>query len=198
MTLSGRERQLFRLTIIAVVLFACYFFFVEPVLNRLDSIDGRERSLAQRESELNKLLARRPGIVDDIHLLEEQITSSAPETIETDFHAHLKNLASESGVVPSAVDMVKRQPLRDDFEEIILEIRLEATTQKFTDYLYRLESSQRLVKISRLDIGRNPRSKAGDNALSVNMRLSTVVKAMETAAGTSGADSGGGAEDEKK
>jgi hypothetical protein len=86
-------------------------------------------------------------------------------------------VAESSRVTPSSVRNVKTQPLRDGFEEIVISVNLECDMNCLTDYLVSLEKkSDRLVKISRLDISRSTKRKGRGDELGVNMVLSTVVK----------------------
>ena len=185
MSWSGRERSLFYITAGAVVLGLAWFVLIDPVLERYSALSKRETDYKVRESKLWKGRMARPGVVDEIHEIENQITASAPEAMETDFYADMDTLATRSGVSPITAD-TKRQPLRDGYEEIVLEIRLETDTGHLTDYLYWLENSPRRLRISRLDIARSSKVKPGEGALAVNMRLSTVVKSQTSAAGDQG------------
>jgi len=177
-TWSSRERTLFFATLGAVSLGAAWFLLANPALTRAASIGKREGDAGVRDAKIRAEMRRIPNLVDEIHALENQITASAPATMETDFHADLKALGEKSGVTPSAVDLVRRQPLREGFEEMILEIRMETDTAHLTDYLYWLENAPRLLRISRLDVSRTSKTKPGEGALTVSLRLSTVVKSQ--------------------
>ncbi|MCU0723005.1 MAG: GspMb/PilO family protein, partial [Planctomycetes bacterium] len=115
---------------------------------------------------------------DEIQDIENQITASAPQTVGTDFNSDLMALGKKAGVTPSAITSLEAQPLREGFEEIVREIRMETDTAHLTDYLYWLENSPRLLRISRLEISGSKRTKAGEGSLSVSMRLSTVVRSQ--------------------
>jgi hypothetical protein len=195
-TWSRRERTLFFATVGAVALGAGWFLLANPALTRASSIEKRGTDAGVREKKILAEMRRLPDMVDEIHALENQITASAPSTMETDFHADLKALGEKSGVTPSAVDLVRRQPLREGFEEMILEIRMETDTQHLTDYLYWLENSPRLLRISRLDVSRTSRTKDGEGTLTVSLRLSTVVKTQDP--GSSEPVKGGPGEGDKK
>jgi Tfp pilus assembly protein PilO len=185
-TWSSRERTLLYATVGIVAVGVAWFVLADPALARYAAARKKEQDLKTRRDKVNLGKLRRPALQDEIHDIENQITASAPETMETDYHADLKALGEKSGVTPSAVDLVRRQPLRDGFEEIILEIRMETDTAHLTDYLYWIENSPRLVRISRLDISRSGKAKAGEGALQVNMRLSTVVKSQAPASADPG------------
>lgn len=176
MNMNTREKTLFRMTVAVVIIGILYFLIIDPMLNRMEEIDGREMAVAKREAELRRLLARRPDITDEIHALEERITSAAPRAMETDLYEDLSNIEKKSGVTPAGKDTIKKQPLRDGFEEIIMEIRLETDTRHLTDYLYWLETSPRQIKISRLTVTRSSRRGSKEASLSVSLRLSTVIK----------------------
>lgn len=185
MIMSRREKTLAITTGVVVALVAVFFLLVDPALGRWADIQKRDKDVAQRNRDLRDLRWSRPDLLDEIHEMEEQITASAPETMEADFHAHLREVAESSRVTPSSVRMVKTQPLRDGFEEIVLAVNLECDMNCLTDYLVSLEKkSNRLVKISRLDISRSRNRKAGEDELGVNMVISTVVKS-KTAEGES-------------
>ena len=63
----------------------------------------------------------------------------------------------------------------DRYKKMVFNIRFECDVQQLRDYLYYLETSRRLLRISQLDIVQ--RTKSSDK-LSVNMRLSTLVLAQ--------------------
>jgi hypothetical protein len=178
--MSRREKSLAVATGVVVALVAVFFLLVDPALGRWADIQKREREVTRRNRELRDLRWSRPDMLDEIHEMEEQITASAPETMEADFHAHLRAVAESSKVTPSSVRNVKTQPLRDGFEEIVISVNLECDMNCLTDYLVSLEKkSDRLVKISRLDISRSAKRKGRAGELGVNMILSTVVKSRE-------------------
>jgi hypothetical protein len=175
--MSRREKTLAIATGVVVALVAVFFLLVDPALGRWAEIQKREKDVAQRDRDLRELRWSRPDMVEEIHEMEEQITASAPEAMEADFHAHLLAVAESSRVTPSSVRNVKTQPLRDGFEEIVISVNLECDMNCLTDYLVSLEKkSDRLVKISRLDISRSTKRKGRGDELGVNMVLSTVVK----------------------
>ncbi|MHC4778667.1 MAG: GspMb/PilO family protein [Planctomycetota bacterium] len=175
--MSHRERTLFIVTVGVIALVIVYFALVNPALDKWSEIQKRDAKILERQRDLAFLIGSRPALVDEIHEMEELITSSAPETMEADFHAHLNKVAEASRVTPSAVRMVKTQPLRDDFEEIVLSVNLDCDMNCLTDYLVSLErKSSRLIKISRLDISRSPKRRGRNEELGVNMVISTVVK----------------------
>ena len=179
MIMSGREKRLFIATVVVVCAGVVYFLLVDPALGRWSALQERETKISERERKLKSLIASRPALRDDIMEMEEQITSSAPEAMEADFNAHLKAVAESSRVTPSAVRMVKTKPLRDGFEEIVISVTLECDMVCLTDYLVSLEKkSDRLVKISRLDISRGKKRKGREDELAVNMIISTVVKSQ--------------------
>ena len=193
MIMSRREKTLAIATGVVVALVAVFFLLVEPALGRWADIQKRDKDVARRNRDLRDLRWCRPDVLDEIHEMEEQITASAPETMEADFHAHLRAVAESSRVTPSSVRMVKTQPLRDGFEEIVLAVNLECDMNCLTDYLVSLEKkSNRLVKISRLDISRSKKRKGREDELGVNMVISTVVKSKAE----EGEDEGGAHEAE--
>jgi len=175
--MNRRERTLFRATMAVVAFAVVYFLLIDPALTRWEDLAKRSANLETTEAQLRMSIRERINLKDGINEMEERITSSALETMEADFHTHLKEIAEKSKVTPSSVSMVKRRPLRDDFEEIVLSVNMECKMAELTDYLYHLEkTSDRLVKITRLDVSRGARRRSGAGDLTVNMVLSTVVK----------------------
>jgi hypothetical protein len=185
--MNTREQTLFRATVAVVVLAVVYFLLINPALNRYEDLSDRQIKVDKKEKELRMLIRRRSNLSDEIHDLEERVTASAPETMESDFTAHLKEIAEKSKLTPTAESLVKRQPLRDDFEQIVLSVNLECDITELTDYLFHLEkTSDRLVRISRLDVSRGSRRRSTEAALSVNMVLSTVIKSAPEGKKTQG------------
>lgn len=185
MTMSGRERHIAWATGLVLAAAGLYVLLVEPALDRLDEIDARNRALAEQRASISLKMRRQPELRDEILGLEERITASAPEMAESDFNAFLESVAQSTGLEPSSVQMVKRQPLRDDFEEIVLALNLESDMGKLTDYLVELEKkSERLVKISRLSISRQRERDSSRVTLTTSMVISTVVKSKPEAGET--------------
>ncbi|GEM_PF-3504934 len=191
MNASGREKLLLQATVAVVALGIAYFLLFKPAWTRWEEIQEQRQTIRQKTERIRDLIKRRPEVQEEIHNLEERITSSAPETLESEFNVYLERVAERAGVTPSSVKMLRQRPLRDDFAEIVLDVNLDCDLARLTDYLLELEKkADRLVKISRLTVAQTGgRSRAAP--LSAQMTLSTVVKSEPEETAEEGAGEGG-------
>lgn len=184
--MNARERRLAVITAAVLGVGGGWGLVLEPAWARWSQADAEARSLeraleAERSvaQELDALRAERLAL--DERLRPE--ASAGPDGVVPAFLAHVRALGKESGFEPSTLRFLGARPLveadaqkrrgaakdeKPPFAELTFELRARTTLAKLTDFLVRLASEDRPVRVASLGI--TPRT-GGGSELDVDLGL---------------------------
>jgi len=174
MIVSRREKVILYGTITVVVLAAVNWLFIVPFESSLSEIAESESKLIERKGRIADLLHGEVRHRMKIQEIEAIIPRSSPEEMSNEFMVHLRELAEKARLQVTDSKYLDQVSVMDKYKKMVFAIRFDCDILQLKNYLYNLETSPRLLRISQLDIVQRAR---GSEKLSVNMRLSTLVLA---------------------
>ncbi len=174
MILSKREKWVLYATLAVACAAAVNFLFLAPFEAGMAEIDKREKSLLEKKKKLLEFVKKEPVFRRKIEEVESIIPRSSAEKMSNEFQVHIRELAQKANLQVTDNKYLDKTTILEKYMKMAFAIRFECDIKQLRDYLYYLETSPRLLKISQLDIVQE--GKSGET-LSVNMRLSTLVQA---------------------
>lgn len=169
--LSKKEKRLFYIaaTVVAVVFFDRVVF--RPVLNKLESFNGK---ISVEEKKLEKsmlILAQEVAITEEYKKFAQSIKQeqSDEETIAS-LLSSIEKMANSVSVFildmkPAAVEKA------EFYKKYAVKIEAEAKISNLTDFMYQLENSSSLLRVSEFRL--TPQKK--ETVLKINMTVTEVL-----------------------
>ena len=158
MKLAKRERLFVTLAAVAVVLFILFEFLVFPFFKERSRM---RRGIVERQVELVDIMegsVRLKALKSNSQGLEESLARR-----EEGFalFSYLENAAG-TAMVKESIKYMRPSTAKGpgDYKESTVEVRIEAVTlQQLVDYLYRIESPEKVVYVKRMSIQENKKGK---------------------------------------
>ncbi|MBU0547392.1 MAG: type 4a pilus biogenesis protein PilO [Candidatus Omnitrophica bacterium] len=169
--LSKKERRLFYITVAVVAIVFLDRVVFRPVMNKLESFNGK---ISVEEKKLEKsmhILAQESVITSEYKKFAQSIKQeqSDEETIAT-LLSSIEKMAN--GVSVFILDMKPNLVEKSDFyKKFSVKIEVEAKISNLTDFIYQLENSPRLLRVS--DFRLTPQKK--ETVLKINMTVTEVL-----------------------
>jgi hypothetical protein len=153
--LTPREKLLIVASAVVAAVWILFAFTMRPVIARMETL---KRTIPQKQSELAKLRARSAecGLLrDGLANLQAKIAS---QDKEFELLPLLELLIGQCGLVEKISKMKPYVlPLGSNYRQTIVEINLDnVTLSQLVNLLYKVESSNALVKAQSLHIKKNP------------------------------------------
>jgi len=170
--LSRREKIILYITAVVLALLILMKLIVEPIYSNIKSLD---REIVDRESQIKsdmKIVARKDRIRAETKTYTSYVTVPASEDeAMTALLKEIEGLANKSQVY--VVD-IKPGGVReaDSAKKYMVSITCEGKMEQITDFLYAIESSNKLFKVERYQI--SPKS-AESTTAQVSMTISQAV-----------------------
>jgi len=156
MRLTRREKSLAIASAIFLGVWILFMFLVRPALARIETLT---RIVPEKQSELTRLRAKSTEYTCLRKGLQGLRAKAAAQDQTFELLPLLESLMRESGLAKNLVAMNRNiLPLDQDYQEAIVEIKLESLTlRQLVDFLAKIEgSSQVFAKTKSLYIRRNP------------------------------------------
>lgn len=169
--LSKKERRLFYITVTVVAIVFLGKVVFKPVMNKLESFNGK---ISLEEKKLEKsmhILAQESSISSEYKKFAQGIKQeqSDEETIAS-LLSSIEKMANSVSVF--ILDMKPNPVEKSEFyKKYSVKIEAEAKISNLTDFIYQLENSPRLLRVS--DFRLTPQKKATD--LKINMTVTEVL-----------------------
>jgi type II secretory pathway component PulM len=172
--LSNRERRIIIVGGIAAAILFLIFGWVNPTLQRIERLD---RAIAQERRELQE--------VRQLYSAFEALGSREAQAQE-----ELENRTLESFSIASVIEGMAREskiqdrvqylkpdqtPFSDAYQEVSVSLKVtEIQPDQMVDFLYRIESSNDLLRVRSLQIRSNPKEKG---TLDITLTVFTLLPA---------------------
>lgn len=169
--LSKKEKRLFYIT---VTIIACVFLdriVFRPVMNKLESFNGK---ISLEEKKLEKsmhILAQEPVITSEYKKFAQSIKQDQSD--EETIASLLSSIEKMAGSVSVFILDMKPNPVdkSEFYKKFSVKIEVEAKISNLTDFIYQLENSPRLLRVS--DFRLTPQKK--ETVLKINMTVTEVL-----------------------
>ncbi len=169
--LSKKEKRLFYITVAIV---GCVFFdriVFKPVLNKLESFNGK---IVLEEKKLEKsmhILSQESSITSEYKKFAEGIKQDKSD--EETLASLLSSIEKMAGSVSVFILDMKPNPVEkaESYKKFSAKIEAEAKISNLADFVYQLENSPRLLRIS--DFRLTPQKK--EAVLKINMTVTEVL-----------------------
>jgi Tfp pilus assembly protein PilO len=169
--LSKKERRLFYITVAVVAIVFLERVVFRPVINKLENFNGK---ISVEEKKLEKsmlILTQEQAITSEYKKFAENIkqTQSDEETIAI-LLSYIEKMANSVSVF--ILDM-KPAPVEkaEFYKKYSVKIEAEAKISNLTDFIYQLENSPKLLRVS--DFRLTPQKK--ETILKINMTVTEVL-----------------------
>ena len=185
--LQRREQALVVGAAALVLLLALFTFVIDPIRERAANLDRRLVSAGRQLAELRSLrddYRRQQRVIDRVdRRLRRQRRNFA-------IFSYLEQVAARTGVQDKIQSVnTLASPPNTEYREESVEVRMEGVTLgQLVDYLHRVESSPRILRIRRLQVGP---TRDNRQLLSVRLRISAFGLADAAARQPQGVELGG-------
>lgn len=182
--LQRREQLLVLGAGVLVLLLAFVTFVIDPIRERAASLDRQLATAGRQLAELRTLrddYRRQKQVVDRMDArLRRQRRNFA-------IFSYLEQVAGRAGVQDKIQSVnTLASPPNTEYREESVEVRMEGITlQQLVDYLHRVENSQQILRIKRLQVGTTRENR---QLLSVRLRISVFSLGESAARGTAGVE----------
>ena len=156
MRLMQRERLLVIAVVVSVALWMLFRLGVKPALARIETLN---RVIPEKQHELTQLRTKNKEYISLHDSLSDLRKHVASQDQAVELLPFLESLVRQCGLSENTVAMGQNVlPLDQDYQEAIVEIRLQNVTLKqLVNFLSKIEGSSRvLAKTRSLYIKRNP------------------------------------------
>jgi len=172
--LSSRDRRALVIGILVLAIVLLFFGWISPRLERIKRLDRaiasetrrleQVRGLFQAVSELNEREAR----------IREQMRKRTMDA--TSVASAVESLAKETSVMEQVQYLKPEQAkVSEQFREASVALKIvEVTLPKLVEFLYRVESSERVLRVKNLQVRLNPKD---NSKLDVSLVVFTLVPA---------------------
>ena len=159
MAMTGREKALVSVGVLAVAAFVAFVLVVRPAMGRVETLrrvlPERAEELAEVEAKLRELAATREA------LAEVQRRTRRMDALDEDFGlmAFLESVQKESGL-EDRVGSVRpsTEPLGDEYVERVVDIRLEGVSlEEVARFLEKIEAADEPLRASQVSLRRDAR-----------------------------------------
>lgn len=171
-SLARREINILGMGLVFVLLFSVYRFGVEPAIEKRDNL---KRVLTERQTAFQQMVALEKKY-NTIHQ-KQAVPDNRQVVKENGFSlfAFLDRQARQSGIKKQVAYMKPFTKQMDDPEYTLMTVKVKLSKsylKQVVDFLYKIESSSKGVKISSLSLSRTGR---GDKRLDVVLETQVVV-----------------------
>jgi len=159
-SISKRERTFFAITVLIIAISILYGFVVEPIYKEYENLNQEISSKRLQLTKNLKLLKEKDIVAEEFKQYGQQLkTVGSDEEEMASVLSAIENIGKTSGVY---LNDVKPQKVKDtDFYKIMLvEVKFQATSQTLAKFIYELQNSPLLLKVSRLQVN----YKGGDSS----------------------------------
>jgi type II secretory pathway component PulM len=172
--LSSRDKRALVVGILILGIVLLFFGWISPRLERIKRLDRaiasetrrleQVRGLSQAVSELNEREAR----------IQEQMRKRTMDV--TSVASAVESLAKETSVMEQVQYLKPEQAkVSEQFREASVALKMvEVTLPKLVEFLYRVESSERVLRVKNLQVRLNPKD---NSKLDVSLVIFTLVPA---------------------
>lgn len=182
--MNARERRLAIATGAVLLVGGGWGLVIDPAWARWSQADLQVKSLERALEAERSIADGLDGLRAERLALDERLRPEAsvgPDGVVPAFLAHVRALGKDSGFEPSTLRLLGARPLleaeaakrrgakeeKPPFAELTFELRARTTLDKLTDFLVRLASEDRPVRVASLGI--TPRT--GGSELDVDLGL---------------------------
>jgi len=169
--LSKKEKRLFYITVTIV---ACVFLdriIFRPVMNKLESLNGKI-NLEEKKLEKSMLILKEETVIrSEYNKIAQNIKQEQSD--EETIAVLLSSLEKMANSVSVFVSDMKPNPVEkaDFYKKYSIKIEAEAKVSNLADFIYQLENSPKLFRIS--DFRLTPQKK--ETILKINMTVTEVL-----------------------
>jgi len=169
--LSKKEKRLFYITVAVVSIVFLDRVVFKPVINKLESFNGK---ISVEEKKLEKsmlILAQEQAITSEYKKFAENIKQEqSDEEAIAILLSYLEKMANSVSVF--ILDMKPAPVEKSEFyKKYAVKIEAEAKISNLTDFIYQLENSPKLLRVS--DFRLTPQKK--ETVLKINMTVTEVL-----------------------
>lgn len=150
--LSGREKIIFYATAVVVSLVLMDKLVLGPILSEINSLDGRIRNQKTSALRALRILGRRDELEEKINIYEPYFRKplSDDRAIRA-LRENINELAAESSVSVNEMKALKME-LETRLKRYFVRIRCEARMEQVVEFIYKIESSDEILKIEKFYI----------------------------------------------
>ncbi|MDD5005127.1 MAG: type 4a pilus biogenesis protein PilO [Candidatus Omnitrophica bacterium] len=159
--ISKRERVLFIVAVIIISLAAVQIFIIGPIYREYSRLN-QEINIKRVRLEKNRRLIKEKNVVkEDFKEYGKQLkTKGSDEKEMSSLLSEIEQIGNASGIYLSDVKPQKIKEM-DFYKVMVVEIKFQATMQNLTKFIYEIQNSTLLLKVSRLQVN----SKGGGSSL---------------------------------
>lgn len=175
--LSQRDKRAIFIGALVLALAILFFGWISP---RLETIKRLDRAIASEAKRLEQVRGLYQAVMD-LNEREARINDQIKKRTQEAFSVAsvVEAMARESGLMEQVQYLKPEQgKVSEQFREMSVSLKMvEVSPSKFVDFLYRIESSDRVLRVRNLQIRLNAKE---SDKLDVSLTVSTLMPAWAT------------------
>lgn len=170
--LSERDKRALAAGVLILGLVLLFFGWVSPRMERIKRLDRAIASETRRLEQVRSLLRAFNELNERESRIQEQLRRRTIDS--TSVASIVESLAKESSVMEQVQYLKPEQAkVSDQFREASVALKMvEVTLPKLVEFLYRVESSERVLRVRNLQVRLNPKD---ESKLDVSLVIFTLV-----------------------
>ena len=169
LNLSMRERKLFYITVIAIILWTCQALVIKPLSIKWRQLDDKLAADRLKLEKGERLIAKKNSITDDYGKLAStaKMAGSAEEEMAV-FLTEIESLGNTTGV---HINEIKPLPMKqfELYRKFYADLELEGEISQISDFMRNIQDSPHMLVIDKLSLGSK---QAGTSSLKCRVTIS--------------------------